>query len=120
LKNNISYNPVGAPLTVTPTISCSGIAIDYTLTNNTDSDLFTNNHGKPACVTVGTHNHINTSPGFTDAGTRVYTLAPGSAAINAGTNVGVQVQDGATDIGAYEFEVSTTPLPLPPQNVQVH
>jgi hypothetical protein len=119
-KNNISHNSVGAPLTVTSAVSCSGITIDYTLTNNTDSDLFTTNHGKPACVTVGTHNHINTSPGFTDAGTRVYTLAPGSAAINAGTNVGVPVQDGATDIGAYEFGDSTTLLPLPPQNVQVH
>jgi hypothetical protein len=114
-KNNIFYNPLKAPFTIY-NLTCSAITIDYTLTNNTDSDLFISNLGKPACVTVGTHNHINTNPGFTNAGSRIYTLAQGSAAINAGTNVGVLVPDGVTDIGAYQFGVSAL---RPPQNMQI-
>jgi len=68
---------------------------------------------------------LTTNPLFTDPTNNIYTLQPGSPAINSGTDLGY-TQDfmgapitSAPDRGAYEYgSVSSTP-PAPPTNVRI-
>jgi hypothetical protein len=119
IKNNIFYDPQSAPLTAF-SVTASNVSINYNLTDSADANIFFTS--VPSGVTVGGNNLLNTSPGFVDAAGKAFNLNAGSAAINAGTNVGILVKDGAPDIGAYEFLEGGEDIapPLSPQNLSVH
>lgn len=95
-KNNISSNPLVASFNWFA-LNGSNIVVDHHLTS-----IATMSTGTPTGVTF-TNNATSTSPGFTSAATRDYTLAVGSAAINTGVDVGLGGCVGTCDKGAFEF-----------------
>lgn len=102
VRNNIfSDTPSGYGINY-----CSGtVAVSTTITHNlsdTTQANIQNPTSKPASGITYNNNTLNTSPGFTNAGSADFTLASGSAAINAGVNVGLAYNDSAPDIGAFE------------------
>jgi len=109
IKNNISHDAL-IGMVNNYSLAASAIAVSFNLSSTQEK---VNTWGG---VTFS-NNLQHTSPGFVDVAGNGFHLNSGSAAINAGTNVGFPVTDGDPDIGAYEFENSTT-LP-PPQNLQI-
>lgn len=110
IKNNIFRNPEGGYLVwaATPPASYAlvpvgaGVIIQNNLSDSTNAESnIVLNQSSFSLLTVS-GNILNTSPGFTDESSRDYTLASGSAAINAGQNVGLPYSGSAPDIGRYE------------------
>jgi hypothetical protein len=110
IKNNISCNAQIGMITQY-SLAASGVLASHNLSDTLETT------GAYAGVTYS-NNLQNTSPGFVDAAVNDFHLKTGSAAIDAGTYVGIQVQDGAIDIGAYEFGTSSATL-ASPQNLRV-
>jgi hypothetical protein len=115
IKNNIFYDIPSyvfwwyTTSVISPT--SPGLVIQYNLSNTTGSTLLNPNQLPSSGITYS-NNILNTNPGFTNVsctqpgggcGNTVFTLATGSAAINAGTPItGYAYNGSAPDIGAYE------------------
>ena len=101
IKNNISYDAhIGMVLCNSASIlNATNVTISYNL-SNTDIDVLPCRAG----ITF-TNNMIFTNPGIVNGPSNNFMLAAGSAAIDAGTKVGLPFKGTAPDIGAYEFGV---------------
>lgn len=113
IKNNISYDATIGMVNYF-SLAASNVTVSFNL-----SDTLEKNGTRAGVAFL--NNLQNTSPGFVNAAGNDFHLNADSRAINAGTNIGVQVNDAAPDIGAYEFSGKGGDLtaPLPPQNVRL-
>ncbi len=125
VKNNIFHDPPGG-YAIWWALSSKvapgpGLTLQTNLTNSTKSERnFSNPYLRPLSGITLIRNLMNTSPGFSNARNYDYTLSTGSAAINAGTNIGLPFSGSAPDIGAFEFsEQSENSAPRSPQ-LQIH
>jgi hypothetical protein len=104
IRNNIFHDCTGAyncidARNATLQSGGAGVTIDDNLTNWTGAILYPTH---PGFVTES-NSTLNTSPGFVNSGSRNYSLASGSAAIDTGTVVAGYAYNGALpDRGAYE------------------
>lgn len=110
IKNNIMMDPEGGYLVwaATPPASYAlvpvgaGVIVQNNLSNSTNAQTnIVLNQSSFSLLTVS-GNILNTSPGFVNGGARDYRLASGSAAIDAGENVGLPFGGSKPDAGAYE------------------
>lgn len=109
IVNNISSDPEAGVVYYAGGLTASGVTIHYTLTTHASI----NANSPPAGITTS-NNTTSTTPGFTNAGARDYTLTSSAAARDVGTTSGVpSVTDGLPDIGYYEYEGDTTPPAVP-------
>lgn len=116
IKNNISHDAT-IGMVQYYSLTATNVLVDHNLSSNAM------NTGTRAGVTF-TNNLTSTSPGFVKPSENDYHLATGSAAINAGTIVGIVgllVNGAAPDIGAYEFanQGGDTIPPLAPVSLHV-
>ena len=111
IKNNISYGAQTGMITHY-SLNASGVFVDHNLSSTAEKT------GTNAGVTFS-NNLQNTSPGFVEAVRNNFHLSSGSAAIDAGTNVGLPFKNGAPDIGAREFGGDDSTAPHIPQNVSI-
>jgi hypothetical protein len=95
IKNNISYDAVTG-MVLPYQLSASNVTVSFNLSDTLE------NAGVGVPGLTFSNNLQHTSPGFVNAATNDFHLSAGSAAIDAGTNVGIFTQDGAPDIGAHE------------------
>jgi hypothetical protein len=110
IKNNISYDAQTAFISYY-NLTATNVTVSYNLSDTLEKT------GTTAGVTFS-NSLEHTSPGFLDAAGNDFHLSAGSAAINAGTNVGYPFIGTAPDIGAYEFGASTSSV-APPQNLTI-
>lgn len=116
IKNNIFHDPEdgrfvwtvasGVSLTV-PT--GAGIIIQYNLSNSTRTNATIVKDQSLFSPITSSNNILNTSPGFTASASFDFTLTPGSAAIDAGTDLGLAYTGTAPDCGAFEWSAAATP-----------
>lgn len=95
IKNNISHDAAIGMVNLYK-LSAFNVTVSFNL-----SDTIENTSVGLLGVTFS-NNLQHTSPGFVNAAKNNFHLSAGSAAIDAGTNVGILTQDGAPDIGAHE------------------
>lgn len=80
----------------------TNLVIDHNLSDSTSGSLL-HAINFPTSGVTNTNNLLNTNPGFVNAAARDYTLASGSAAINAGVALaGYSFNSTAPDIGRHE------------------
>ena len=108
VKNNIFYDPPGGYAVWWAYSSAvapgPGLVLQNNLTNSTNLEKnFTNPYLRPLSGITLRNNLMNMSPGFVNAQMHDYALTIGSAAVNAGANVGLPFSGSAPDIGAFEF-----------------
>jgi len=113
IKNNISYDPYSGMVRCSTPTAATNVLVDHNLT----SSAIKSSEPCPAGVTFS-NNLVSTSPGFVRAGTRDYRLVSSSAAIDAGTDVGLPFSGAAPDIGAYESNGGFV-APAAPTNLRV-
>lgn len=101
MKNNLFYDCKG---TVIDTFSFTGTNVTVSYNKQSTDDTSGDNMFNPALPSgVTTSNNTdNVSLGFTNAGSNDFTLASGSTAIDAGTNIGLAYNGAAPDLGAFE------------------
>lgn len=125
IKNNIFYDPPGG-YAIWWALSSkiapgSGLVLQNNLTNSTKSETnLTNPYLRPLSGITLIKNLMNTNPGFRNARAHDYRLSAGSAAIDAGTNVGLSYRGSAPDIGAFEFSEQNVSSQLRPPELQIH
>lgn len=94
IYNNTIYNTTG-----------KGISVETGTGGVVSNNIVYQTTGTPVSITGGTgsaSNNLSTDPSFIAVGSDNYTLAAGSAAIGAGTEVGLPFNGAAPDIGAHE------------------
>jgi len=112
IRNNISYKATTGMINYY-SLTATNVVVDHNLS---DTAVAT---GSYSGVSIGS-NLTGISPGFMDTATRNYQLTVGSAAVDAGMNVGLWFTGSAPDIGALELgEGTTSPAPSPPRNLTV-
>jgi hypothetical protein len=102
IKNNISYQSKIAMVHYA-SVGTMNVLIDHNIYFNQQSN------GTPPAGVTFTNNLQSTTPGFTNAGTHDYTLAPGAFAIDKGADVGQLFNGAAPDCGYYESGDITPP-----------
>jgi hypothetical protein len=80
----------------------AGIIIQNNLSNSTRTNATVVKDQSLFSPITSSGNILSTSPGFTAAGSNDFTLASGSAAINACVDVGLSYNGSAPDCGAFE------------------
>lgn len=110
IRNNISYDATVGMVQYYG-LTASGVSVTHNLSDTLEKTA--NYLG----VTFSS-NMQNTKPGFADAAGNNFQLVAGSAAIDAGTSVGLPFSGAAPDIGAYEFGGDSA-SPRPPQNLTI-
>lgn len=104
IRNNISYTAKVAMVTYLNPVA-TNVSIDHNIYYNQES-----NGAAPAGITFS-NNLLSTTPGFTNAATRDYTLLAGAFAIDKGVNVGQPFSGLAPDCGYNEYAASGDIIP---------
>ncbi len=114
IKNNISCDSQSGMI-VAYSLTASDVTVSYNL-----SDALEKVGSRLAGITFANNIERSTSLGFVDWAKSNFRLTPKSSAINRGTTVGVPpVEDGAPDIGAYEFSEQDSSTPKIPVGVAI-
>lgn len=119
IKNNISYSP---PTAMIHYFACipTNVVIDHNLYYNAIDYNGSGSDARPGSGLTITNNLLSTTPGFTNAATRDYTLTAAAYAIDKGVDVGLAFTGSAPDMGYVESAgVDTTP-PAVPTGLAVH
>jgi hypothetical protein len=104
IRNNIFSGPESCVLQTFSTGTYSSVSIVGNRTDINDTNFHCAS-SLPTGVTVGGTNSANASIGFTDRAGHVYTLAAGSASIDAGVDIGGTFDGSAPEAGRYEVPV---------------
>ena len=114
IKNNISYDAEVAMIHYY-SLTASGVTVSYNLSNTLEKT-------STRAGVAFSNNLERTGPGFVDVLGNNFKLTTGSAAIDAGTNVGYQFNGAAPDIGAHEFldQGGDSSAPASPQSLRVN
>lgn len=103
IRNNIFSRPENCAVKSFNPGTFTDVSFIGNRTDVNDTD-FHCDPSPPTGITVGGTNVANVSPGFTNIAGNVYTLAPTSALINAGQDIGGAFIGAAPDPGAFEFQ----------------
>jgi hypothetical protein len=103
IRNNIFSRPESSALQTFGVGTMTNVSIVGNYMDVNDSNFHCGS--VPTGVSVGGTNHANASLGFSDLANRDYTLAAGSALIDAGVDIGGAFDGSAPEPGRYEVPV---------------